>query len=49
MLGAAYITCDVLEIDVYSEFIIVKKVLFAEFAVRMQENNIAELIDVPTF
>jgi hypothetical protein len=32
-----------------SEFVIVKKVLFAEVAVRMQEDNVSKFIDVAAF
>jgi hypothetical protein len=46
MLGAAYVTYDVLQINMELEFVIIEEVLFAEITVRMEKDNVAELIDV---
>ena len=49
VLGATHITCNVLQVNMDSEFVIIKEVLFAEIAVRMQEDNVAKLVNVAAF
>lgn len=49
VFGATYITGDMLQVDMDSEFVIVKKVLFAELTVWMQKDNIAEFVHVSAF
>lgn len=46
ILRAADVARDVLEINMDSEFVVVEEVLFAEVAIWMQKDNVAELINV---
>ena len=45
-LRTAYVACDMLQVDMDTELIIVEEILFAEITAGVQEDHVAELVDV---
>lgn len=49
MLWTTDITCDMLDIDMASKFVIIKKVFLAKVAIWMQKDNISKLVNISSF